>query len=80
MTLDRIPLDTQARVVSVDAMDADGLRLMEMGLVPGTPVRVLRAAPLGDPIQVRVRDYCLALRRSEAKSVTVAIEKASESP
>ena len=74
MTLDRIPLDTMARVSSVDATDAHGLRLMEMGVVPGAPVRVVKAAPLGDPIQVCVRDYHLALRRSEARSIEVVLD------
>ena len=74
MTLDRIPLDTMARVSSVEATDAHGLRLMEMGVVPGAPVRVVKAAPLGDPIQVCVRDYHLALRRSEARSIAVVLD------
>ena len=74
MTLDRIPLDTMARVSSVEATDAHGLRLMEMGVVPGAPVRVVKAAPLGDPIQVCVRDYHLALRRSEARSIEVVLD------
>ncbi len=78
MTLDRIPVDTMARVASVEASDAHGLRLMEMGVVPGAPVRVVKAAPLGDPIQVCVRDYHLALRRSEAKSISVVLEDHSE--
>lgn len=74
MTLDRIPLDTMARVASVEATDAHGLRLMEMGVVPGAPVRVVKAAPLGDPIQVCIRDYHLALRRSEARSIKVILD------
>ena len=78
MTLDRIPVDTLARVASVDVVDAHGLRLMEMGVVPGAPVRVVKAAPLGDPIQVCVRDYHLALRRSEARSISVVLESDSE--
>lgn len=78
MTLDRMPLDTLARVASVEATDAHGLRLMEMGVVPGAPVRVVKAAPLGDPIQVCVRDYHLALRRSEARSINVVLESDCE--
>jgi ferrous iron transport protein A len=44
---------------------------MEMGVVPGAPVRVIKAAPLGDPIEVRVRGYHLALRRAEAQTISV---------
>ena len=72
MTLDRIPRGIRARVTSVEAPDTHGLRLMEMGVVPGAEVRVVKSAPLGDPIQVCVRNYHLVLRRAEAKSITVA--------
>lgn len=63
-----------ATVASVEAKDAHSLRLMEMGVVPGAPVRVVKVAPLGDPIQICVRDYHLALRRSEARSIKVVLE------
>ena len=46
-------------------------RLMTMGLVPGTKVTVLRSAPLGDPMTIRVRAYHLALRRDDAASIEV---------
>ena len=61
MTLDMIPENVKARVTSVAPADAHSLRLMEMGIVPGAPVRVVKAAPLGDPIHVCVRNYHLAL-------------------
>lgn len=47
-------------------------RLTSLGLTPGTLVRMVRAAPLGDPIEVKVRGYSLALRRREAVVVKVA--------
>jgi ferrous iron transport protein A len=47
---------------------------MLMGMVPGAEVSVVKSAPLGDPIQVRVRDYDLALRRTEAQTITVAFD------
>jgi Fe2+ transport system protein FeoA len=46
-------------------------RLLEMGLTCGTPVRVVRTAPLGDPIELHVRGYRLGLRRAEAANVLV---------
>lgn len=46
-------------------------RLLEMGLTHGTPVRLVRVAPLGDPLEFHVRGYRLSLRRSEAASVTI---------
>lgn len=74
MTLDMIPKDVTARVAAVESTEGQGLRLMEMGVVPGARVRVVKSAPLGDPIQVCIRNYHLALRRAEAKSVTVVLE------
>lgn len=73
MTLDRMPLNVDARVASVDVTGQHGLRLMEMGIVPGAPVRVVKAAPLGDPIQICVHNYHLALRRTEARSIEVIL-------
>lgn len=47
-------------------------RLMELGLVPGTPIVMVRRAPLGDPMEVSVRGLHLSLRRSEAGHILVA--------
>lgn len=46
-------------------------RLLEMGVLPGTPFKVERVAPLGDPIEIRVRGYALSLRRNEAAHILV---------
>lgn len=73
MTLDTIPKKTQARVVSVDVSSSGGLRLMEMGIVPGASLRVLKSAPLGDPIQISLRSSHLALRREEARAIHVRL-------
>jgi Fe2+ transport system protein FeoA len=70
-SLANLPIGTHARVLSVNGTGAIARRLMEMGVVPGAQVRVIKAAPLGDPIEVRVRGYHLALRRTEAQTITV---------
>jgi Fe2+ transport system protein FeoA len=44
---------------------------MEMGMVPGSQVQVVRLAPFGDPIDLRVRDYHLSIRKSEAALIRV---------
>ena len=54
------------------------LRLREMGVLPGTVVTLVRVAPLGDPIEIRVRGYHLSLRKSEAAHLTV--EKVDDAP
>ncbi|MCA1593312.1 MAG: ferrous iron transport protein A [Acidobacteria bacterium] len=73
LSLDSLPAGVTARVLNVNGMGAVARRLMEMGVVPGAPVRVIKAAPLGDPIEVRVRNYHLAVRRSEAQTISVVI-------
>jgi len=50
-------------------------RLLELGLLPGTEVRVVRVAPLGDPLELRLRDYSLSVRRSEASKIGVRSEE-----
>ncbi len=46
-------------------------RLMEMGLLPGTTVEIQRIAPLGDPIELRLRGFSLSIRRSEAERIEI---------
>lgn len=73
-SLETLPRGVTARVVNVQGSSAISRRLMEMGVVPGAPIRVVRAAPLGDPIQVCLHHYHLALRRAEARAITVLAE------
>ncbi len=47
-------------------------RLLEMGLVPGTTVEVVRLAPLGDPMELKVRGFLLSVRKAEAAHVEVS--------
>lgn len=74
-SLDILPIGAQARVTGVSGSGAVARRLLEMGVVPGAPVRVIKTAPLGDPIEVRVRGYHLALRRTEAKTISVTSDE-----
>ena len=55
----------------VEAPQAYRMRLMSLGLTPGTRFRLLKAAPLGDPLEIEVRGFRLALRRSEAACIEV---------
>ncbi len=49
-------------------------RMLEMGLLPGTPVEVIRMAPLGDPMELRVRGYLLSIRKADAARIVVTTE------
>ena len=59
------------RVVSVAGTGGISRRLREMGLVPGVTLRIVKTAPFGDPFEIRLLGYNLALRRSEAELVEV---------
>jgi ferrous iron transport protein A len=48
------------------------IRLREMGLLAGTPVTLVRTAPMGDPLEIKIRGYHLTLRKDEAEHVLVA--------
>ena len=48
------------------------LRLREMGLLAGTPITLVRTAPLGDPLEIKIRGYHLTLRKSEADHILVS--------
>lgn len=64
----------RATVRDVDARGEAGQRILEMGLTPGAAVRLLGAAPLGDPLVFEVRGYRLSLRKAEAALVSVERE------
>ena len=70
-TLDELRLGQRARVDELRGDDALVQRLMEMGLLDGEEVEVIGFAPLGDPMEIRLRDYRLSLRSAEAARVRV---------
>jgi ferrous iron transport protein A len=71
MKLTNIPIGQSARVLAVNGNSPITKRLMEMGVVPGVSIRVVKSAPFGDPLEIRVRGYNLAMRRSEAQTIEV---------
>ena len=71
MTLTNLPIGESAKVTAVNGNNAITKRLMEMGVVPGVSVRMIKSAPFGDPLEIRVRGYHLAMRKSEADYIEV---------
>ena len=61
----------RGRIVRLDRRGALGQRMADMGLIPGSVVEVKRIAPLGDPLEVKVRGYRLSLRKTEAAGILV---------
>src|SRR5262245_32163016 len=70
-TLDRLTLGQRGRIVGLSGDAGLVQRLMEMGMLEGDEVELVGVAPLGDPIEVRLGDSRLSLRRNEAARVEV---------
>ena len=68
-TLAQLPVGASAKVARIEGQDELACRLMEMGLTPGVELRLIGAAPLGDPLELEVRGYRLSVRKSEAGRV-----------
>ena len=73
MTLDKLPLGQEAVLTAVGGEGALRCRRLDMGLIPKTRVRVEKVAPLGDPLELRVRGYSLSLRKEDAGKIEVEV-------
>lgn len=73
-TLADLLIGERATIRHIEATRPLAVRLMELGLVEGTTVRVVRKAPLGDPLELELRGYSLSIRRDEARLVHVRRE------
>lgn len=71
MTLDQWPIGQEATIVSVGGEGPLRLRLLDMGIIPKSKVKIIKVAPMGDPIELRVRDYELTIRIDDAKKIEV---------
>lgn len=74
MTLNELKIGDSAVISKVGGEGELRLRLLDMGLIPHTRVRIVKVAPLGDPIQITVRGYELTIRRTEAAQIEVVPE------
>ncbi|MEQ1852906.1 MAG: FeoA family protein [Chthoniobacteraceae bacterium] len=61
----------RGRVLAIDVADSKRGRIMEMGITVGTGIEVIRFAPLGDPMEVKVRGAHISLRKADAAGVRV---------
>jgi Fe2+ transport system protein FeoA len=71
ISLDQLPLGQRGTITAVQGDDLLVQRLLEMGLLEGEEVEVVGLAPLGGPLEIRLRDYRLSLRREEAGRISV---------
>ncbi len=70
-TLDQVVMDTNVTIKKIHGQGAIRRRLFDMGLTPNVEVYVRKVAPLGDPIEINVRNYELTLRKSEASAIEI---------
>lgn len=71
MTLDQIAVGKEAKIISVGGTGELRVRLLDMGLIPNTVVRVQKVAPMGDPIEIHLRGYELTIRKEDAARIDV---------
>lgn len=71
MTLDKLKAGQPAKIISVGGDGALRCRLLDMGLIPKTVVTLQKVAPMGDPIEIRLRDYELTLRKEDAEKIEI---------
>ena len=79
MTLKELPIGSMATVVAVGGEGALRQHFLDMGLIPGTLVTVTKIAPMGDPIELRLRGYELTIRMEDARKIVLQ-EEAEEKP
>lgn len=75
MTLDRLETGKSAVITKVGGSGELRLRLLDMGLIPRTKVKMIKTAPMGDPIEIRVRGYELTLRKEDAACIELAEDR-----
>jgi len=74
-TLNDIIVGSSAIVTRIETIGALKRRLIDMGITPGVKIRIKKIAPLGDPIEIKLRGYELSIRRSEALNIFVRKEE-----
>lgn len=74
MRLSELSIGKSARIVSVGGEGALRDHLLDMGLTPRTEVTIVKVAPMGDPIELRLRGYELTLRKDDASMIDVDVE------
>ncbi len=75
MTLNNLPIGDEAIITKVGGEGALRCRLLDMGIIPKTKVKVQKVAPMGDPIEIRLRGYELTIRKEDAEKIEVEAEE-----
>ena len=75
MTINDLKIGDSGTIAVVGGEGPLRLRFLDMGLIPGTKVTLQKVAPMGDPIQIRLRGYELSIRREDAGKITLRGEQ-----
>lgn len=71
MTLEKAAIGQEVKITKVGGDGELRCRLLDMGLIPGTVVRIQKVAPMGDPIEIHLRGYELTIRKEDAGRIEV---------
>ena len=71
MTLNEVPVGGVCTVTKLNGTGKLRRRIMDMGITKGVEIKVVKIAPLGDPMELKVRGYELSIRKNEAESIEV---------
>lgn len=75
LSLDNLKINQKGTIIAVKGQGLVRRRLFDMGVTPGALVTLIKLAPLGDPLEVNIRNYELTLRKDEAKNVILEVEE-----
>ncbi len=74
ISLDKIQLNTACKVIEIQTQNsAVRRRILDMGITPGVEIVITKIAPLGDPIEIKLRGYTLSFRKADAKDIIVEV-------
>jgi len=75
MTLAKLKPGESGKITAIGSIGPLRRRLMDMGVLVGETIKVVKVAPLGDPIEVTIKSYQLSLRKQEAEGIVVEVLK-----
>jgi ferrous iron transport protein A len=73
VSLSELPTGSSGTIRDIDTTSSTSQRLLDLGFVPGTPIRAIQKAPLGDPTTFQIRGYQVGLRKSEADLINIEL-------
>lgn len=73
ISLDKLEVNKECKIIKINVEEEIKFRLLDMGLIPNTKIKLVKRAPLGDPIQIYLRGYNMSIRKQIAKKIIVEV-------